>query len=264
MSIRKEKNLLRRLGIGFLTGVLVIGAPLSVTASADTAGENTDLSNEGQIHKPAYLEEQEESILSEEDPTNNSYGYYTIVGGSTVTVEDMTSYYNQQNVEYPSAALGAGGAGTIEEFCTILYEEAEAEEIRAEVVFVQSMLETGWLQFQGVCRVEQYNFAGIGATGGDEEGNSFADVRTGLRAQVQHLKAYASSQELVNACVDPRFDLVVRESAPYVEWLGIQENPYGGGWAGGDDYGYKLRELIAGLKGTEYVSPTPVPASQQS
>ena len=33
--------------------------------------------------------------------------------------------------------------------------------------------------------------------------------------------------------VDPRFKYVARGSAPYVEWLGILENPQGKGWAAG-------------------------------
>ena len=52
----------------------------------------------------------------------------------------------------------------------------------------------------------------------------------------------------MQACVDNRFQYVARESAPYVEWLGIQENPYGGGWAAGKDYGSKLRKILADLK----------------
>ena len=55
--------------------------------------------------------------------------------------------------------------------------------------------------------------------------------------------------------LDNRFQYVTRESAPYVEWLGIQENPYGGGWAAGRSYGYKLRSLLAELKGEEYTWP---------
>lgn len=63
----------------------------------------------------------------------------------------------------------------------------------------------------------------------------FEDVRTGLRAQVQHLKAYASTDDLVNECVDPRFDLVTKGIAPTLEELN-------GRWAiPGDGYG----ELIA-------------------
>ena len=38
---------------------------------------------------------------------------------------------------------------------------------------------------------------------------------------------------------DERFGYVTRETAPYVEWLEIQENPYGSGWAAGENYGSK-------------------------
>lgn len=235
-------------------------APVSAIFQVSTPkvafAAETDLSGEGQISKSSYMGE-ETSVI--DDSTDNTYGYYTIMGATTVTVEEMVDHFSKQNLEYPSETLGQGGADTIETFCEILVQEAEAEKVRGEVVFEQAMLETGWLQFQGVCRPQQYNFAGLGATSEEEEGISFPDVRTGLRAQVQHLKAYASSEDLVNECVDERFDLVQRESAPYVEWLGIQENPYGGGWAAGEGYGYKLRSLLAELKGTEYISPTPVP-----
>ena len=89
------------------------------------------------------------------------------------------------------------------------------------------------------------------------QGNSYPDVRTGIRAQVQHLKAYACTEDLNENCVDTRFDMVRRGSAPYVEWLGIQENPNGGGWAAGANYGSKLRRLLADLKGEEYTPEVP-------
>ena len=102
------------------------------------------------------------------------------------------------------------------------------------------MLETGWLQFGGDVKSDQFNFAGIGATGGGVPGNSFPDVRTGIRAQVQHLKAYASTDPLNNACVDPRFHYVKRGSAPTMEQLA-------GKWATGTGYGESLRAILSGL-----------------
>ena len=79
----------------------------------------------------------------------------------------------------------------------------------------------------------QNNYAGIGALNGNAKGQAatFPDPRTGVRAQIQHLKAYASKAALVNGCVDPRFSLVTRGSAQYVEWLGASDNPNGKGWA---------------------------------
>ena len=74
------------------------------------------------------------------------------------------------------------------------------------------MLETGWLQYGGDSGASQFNFAGIGTTGGGVAGVSYPDVRTGIRAQVQHLKAYACEEALNQDCVDTRFDLVTRGS----------------------------------------------------
>lgn len=202
--------------------------------SAEKNSQETDHSGEGQISKPKYLENAEnngEEIISDEDPTDNTYGYYTIMGGTTVSVDEMCSLYNSQGCTYPSEELSGGGASDIDTFCNIIVEEANAENVRGEVVFAQAMLETGWLSFGGDAGIDQFNFAGLGTTGGGVKGIAFPDVRTGIRAQVQHLKAYASTDSLNQECVDERFDYVTRETAPYVEWLGIQENPYGGGWA---------------------------------
>ena len=66
--------------------------------------------------------------------------------------------------EYPFASLKEGGAETIDDFCTIILEEANAEGVRGEVVFEQAMLETGWLQYGGDSGISQYNFAGLGTT----------------------------------------------------------------------------------------------------
>ena len=249
-----------------LTGALLTGAPClasgsepeltsvdtteSVFGSADTENTEPDHSGEGQIHKPESLEAPDYTSDPDfvDDSTDNTYGYYTIMGETTVSLAQMTSQYEERGVEYPAATLKEGGASTIDEFCTIILEEANAEGVRGEVVYEQAMLETGWLQYGGDSGASQFNFAGIGTTGGGVAGVSYPDVRTGIRAQVQHLKAYACEEALNQDCVDTRFDLVARGSAPYVEWLGQQENPNGGGWAAGSDYGEILRKLLAQLK----------------
>ena len=171
---------------------------------------------------------------------------HEIMGTSSVTVAQMTAYYNARYT-FPSAVYAGRGASTAEQFFTILKEEAEAEGVKAEVLFAQVMLETGGLKFGGDVAAEQCNFGGLGATGNGVSGETFADVRTGLRAQTQHLKAYASTAALNNPCVDSRFQYVSRGCAPYVEWLAIPQNPYGKGWAADADYGTKLIKIINGL-----------------
>ena len=143
--------------------------------------------------------------------------------------------------------LAKGGADSIETFCQIYCEEAEAENIRAEVAFTQAMKETGFLQVGGDVSIEQFNFAGIGTTGGGVPGNSYPDVRTGVRAQIQHLKAYATDEPLNQTCVDNRYEYVKKASAPYVQWLGQKENPEGAGWATGENYGYDIAGMLQHL-----------------
>ena len=167
----------------------------------------------------------------------------SIMGTSSTSVEQMVKYYNA-HAAYPAFYAGTD-APTIEAFCQIYMEECAAEGVKAEVAFCQAMNETGFLKFGGQVSITQYNFAGMGATDDGAAGASFPNVRTGVRAQVQHLKGYASTNALNNACVDPRFAYLSksRGCAPIVEWLGINENPAKKGWATSVNYGYNLRNL---------------------
>ena len=180
-------------------------------------------------------------------------GVTTIMGTSglgttkNTVVDKLEKMYLKSGRIYPAYYSQYGGAATIREFCEIIYEEATDENVKPEVVFGQAMKETGYLQFGGDVQIEQFNFAGLGATGNGVHGNSFANIREGIRAQVQHLKAYASKDSLNHDCVDVRFGYVNRGSAPYVEWLGIKENPNKAGWAASSEYGIDLVE--------KYISP---------
>ena len=161
-----------------------------------------------------------------------------IMGKSAASVSSMVSLYNSTGHIYPTI-YASKGATTINDFCQIVSEEANAEGVKAEILFAQAMYETGWLQFGGSVKAEQCNFGGIGAVNATAGGASFGDVRSGLRAQVQHLKAYASKEPLNNPCVDPRFEKVKRGVAPCVEDLN-------GRWAvPGDGYGQRISSLAA-------------------
>lgn len=188
--------------------------------------------------------------------TNATGGLMQIMGTSQTTVAQMVRYYNANASGYDTfkakyngkynGVLAKGGASTINQFAQIFYEEATAEGVRAEVAFTQCMKETGFLKYGRDVLPNQYNFAGIGATGA-VHGASFSNVRMGIRAQIQHLKAYGSISPLTNQCVDPRFNLVKRGSAQYVEWLGIKENPNGYGWATSKSYGHDIVSMVNSL-----------------
>lgn len=180
-----------------------------------------------------------------------------IMGEAQATAQQMALFCRSKNAEPKLTSC------TLEQLAEIFLEEGKAEGVRGDVAFTQSLHETGYFKFGGIVLPSQNNYAGIGALNGNATGQAatFPDPRTGVRAQIQHLKAYASTEPLVNACVDPRFSLVTRGSAPYVEWLGAADNPNGKGWAvPGSGYGANVVKLLSQIMAQEAPeSPSPAP-----
>jgi N-acetylmuramoyl-L-alanine amidase len=119
-------------------------------------------------------------------------------------------------------------------------EEATVEGVNYDIAFCQMCLETNFLRFGDNIRPTQNNFGGLAAVGADSESASFASARIGVRAHVQHLKAYASIEPLVQELVDPRFRFVTRGIAQEVDRLG-------GRWTADLQYGTKITALVRRL-----------------
>jgi hypothetical protein len=132
-------------------------------------------------------------------------------------------------------------------------DEGAAQGVAGDIAFAQSVLETGWFRFAtGSVRPEDNNFGGLGATGIEGEVASFPTARIGVRAQVQHLWAYAdpaaTADTTARPLVDPRFALVVPKGrAPTWEEMG------GGDWAADPDYGRKVLALYTDLLDVSHV-----------
>ena len=168
-----------------------------------------------------------------------------IMGKSSVSAESMAKVFTATGNAYPTQIYSQKGAADISEFCEQVVNAASSEGVRPEVVFAQAMLETGWLQFGGSVSVDQCNFAGLGATGSQVKGASFDNVYQGLLAQTQHLKGYATSSPLNNACVDPRYQVLSDRGL-----LGVSPclEDLNGRWAvPGDGYGQKIAKIIERL-----------------
>ena len=119
-------------------------------------------------------------------------------------------------------------------------EEANIEGVNHDIAFCQMCLETGFLRFGIDIKPQQNNFAGLGAASGESQGASFPSARIGVRAHIQHLKAYASLEPLVQEQVDPRFRFVTRGVAPSI-------NQLSGRWSADLDYGTKITSIIRRL-----------------
>ena len=159
-----------------------------------------------------------------------------IMGKAKATAEQMAAYLKKKNPAVPQSVL---------DMIPLYLSEGEAEGVRGDIAFAQSCLETGNFTFSGsAVTLSQNNFCGLGVTQRGKTGLSFDTPQLGIRAQIQHLKAYASTDALINERIDPRFRYVTRGCAPYAEWLGRKENPQGKGWAAGEKYGEKILSIL--------------------
>jgi len=120
-------------------------------------------------------------------------------------------------------------------------QESRIEGINSDIAFCQMIHETDYLRFGKDVEPWQNNFCGLGATDGGNPGHSFPSVEIGIRAHIQHLKAYASSRRLRRRCVDPRFKKVRRGSAPHVNDLTHR-------WATDPQYAKKLKQKLQALE----------------
>ncbi len=125
----------------------------------------------------------------------------------------------------------------VDSLSKIYIDEAQKEGVNQDIAFIQMCLETGFLTYNGSVKPHQNNFAGLGAINKNEKGDYFPDVQTGVRAHIQHLKAYASTNDLFNELVDLRFRFVKRGSAQ-----SIYDLP--GKWASDKNYALKLENLL--------------------
>lgn len=156
----------------------------------------------------------------------NNNGEYAILGQTYLSPHHMDQYVKEINAD----AIELG-----QYYLTF----GEYYGIRGDIAFAQAMHETDYLRFTGVVKPEQNNFAGIGATGPDNPGASFATPREGVLAHLQHLYAYATNENLPKEypLIDPRFNLVNRGSA--ATWVDLN-----GKWAvPGDNYGQSILGL---------------------
>ena len=191
------------------------------------------------------------ATLTAREVKQEQTGYHSIAGKAVATAAQMVAYIKAKRPDVEQSVI---------DMIPLYLSEGKTEGIAGDIAFAQSCVETGNFAFpQETCKVTlaQNNFAMMGVVAADSTGESFATPQIGIRAQIQHLKAYANAEALVGACVDPRFKYVTRGSAPYVEWLGQQENPQGKGWATAKGYGDRILAVLAEIRGTKAAEDKP-------
>jgi len=152
-----------------------------------------------------------------------------IMGQGSAEVRHLTRFFMRTHA--------SARESDVKRIAKLYISEAAIEGVNHDVAFCQMCLETSYLRFGGDVGRWQNNFCGLGATGGRACGASFESTQVGVRAHIQHLKAYAGTPPLNRPVVDPRFSHVRRGIAPYVQELT-------GKWATDPQYGLKIRRKL--------------------
>jgi hypothetical protein len=156
-----------------------------------------------------------------------------VMASARVTAADLAGWFRTKG-KTSSATVD------IDTLARIYLEEGAAEGVAGDLAFAQSIVETGYFGFSTRVPGSFNNFSGLGAVDGGTGAASFPSARIGVRAQIQHLRAYAdptvTTAKLANPNVDPRFHLVLpKGKAPTWEQFG------NGIWA--TDPGYSAKVL---------------------
>lgn len=184
----------------------------------------------------------------------------SILGTQVATADQMAAYALSVN---PSPKINC----TMLELAKMYLEEGAAEGVRGDIAFAQACNETGTFAYGGTALSAWNNYSGLGVTGvaynsstaaevtftsgvaeirdaqGDSVGVKFSEPRLGVRAQIQHLKGYATTAALKQAVVDPRYSLVSKGIAP--GWLDLN-----GIWAvPGTTYGQQILAIYDKILG---------------
>jgi N-acetylmuramoyl-L-alanine amidase/Mannosyl-glycoprotein endo-beta-N-acetylglucosaminidase len=162
--------------------------------------------------------------------------------GSSSAINEIMSVGKTSEVQLHIFLRNKNESGAVQfpDIPKLYIEEAGIEGVNHDIAFSQMCLETDYLRFSGDIKPEQNNFASLGTESGGSETAIFASARIGIRAHIQHLKAYASSDPLSQEVVDPRFRFVTRGVAPIVEQLS-------GRWSADQNYGAKVLAIVQQL-----------------
>lgn len=169
-----------------------------------------------------------------------------IVNQTTTSVSRMENWARSKNANPLFVQLASR-----------FYNAATAAGIDPAVVYCQSALETGFMNFGGVLDETFCNPCGLKnpSGGGDTDPSAhmrFSSWTDGIRAQVDHLALYAGAVGYPNPnSADPRHFPYLFNTAQYVEDLS-------GKWAPSPGYGQKIIDLMNSLHSAPEGAPATI------
>ena len=151
----------------------------------------------------------------------------TIIGKIEMPKDKIVKFIKSHNSSFDTSIADA------------FYTIAPIYGLRGDIALCQSIIETGYFIYAGsAVTSDQHNYCGLGVTANGVKGNAFQTVANGVEAQIQHLYAYGSKDDLPSGrtLYDPRYKYVTRGIAP--RWVDLNMR-----WAMTNIYGQTIVKL---------------------
>ena len=172
------------------------------SVSSQTVARNVTQELSFQERIDAILKQHEEEAKKEAAIPQTVSAYDdSIIGTALASQQQCVDYLLSVN---PNPDISV----TPQQLVSYYYEEGAREGIRPDVAFAQALKETGFFRYGGTVTSDQNNYCGLGTTSSQVKGAYFNSAQMGVRAQIQHLLAYASTRLPNEPVVDPRYNLV--------------------------------------------------------
>jgi hypothetical protein len=178
-------------------------------------------------------------------------GTTPVMARNRVTAADLAAWYRSKGKANRATV-------SIDALAAQFISEGNEEGVAGDLAFAQSIVETGYFAFSTRVLPTFNNFSGLGAVDGGTGAASFATAELGIRAQIQHLRAYADPTvtvaRLAHPVIDPRVSLVSpKGKAP--TW-----NQFGNGiWATDPGYAAKVLGIYEQILDFADAPPPPPP-----
>ena len=176
-----------------------------------------------------------------------------VLGSALLMPEQIVAWYAATGIT-PTSPV------PVPELAARFIDEGAAQGVRGDIAFAQSMLETGYLRFGGIVQPSDLNFSGLGACDSCPSGLAFPTAQLGVRAQIQHLYAYAAAGAVPTVLARPLADVRFARVQPAGR-APLWDHMGNGNWATGPDYARKVLTIWrAMLAHAGLPEPPPRPA----
>lgn len=172
-----------------------------------------------------------------------------VMQDSRLSPAQIAGWFHEQGTSGYAAAV------PVEFLAAYFIYEGDAEGVAGDIAFAQAVHETNYFRYGGQVPASHNNYGGIGATDDGAAGAQFRSPRIGVRAQIQHLRAYAdptvTQNNLAYPLESPRFHLVTPKGKnPNWEDFG---GP--GTWATDPNYSEKVLRIYASMRAYGNANP---------